>query len=179
MHSFRGEQNSVLRHPSAISERLKTITKMFAAVQLHKYLWSLREGGGKISVHRFGGGGGKNLVRNSTGLVRTRTAWWPRNGCPRSSKMRTRIPSLPHSPCKWLWGKKCMSHTYSAYGKQQSHARLLYISHSIFIDCVALAKQGDNGIGSVRPSICLCVCCLCSPVWTVWPMTLIFGLGLS
>ncbi len=24
----------------------------------------------------------------------------------------------------------------------------------IFIDCVALAKQGDNILGSVRPSVC-------------------------
>ncbi len=35
-------------------------------------------------------------------------------------------------------------------------------SLQIIIDRVALAKQGDNGIGSVRPSVCVCVCvCVC------------------
>ncbi len=29
--------------------------------------------------------------------------------------------------------------------------------HLIFMDCVALAKPGDNALGNVRPSICLFV----------------------
>ena len=42
-------------------------------------------------------------------------------------------------------------------------ARSVYVNNKVssavrmVIDHVALAKQGDNGIGSVRPSICLCV----------------------
>ncbi len=33
---------------------------------------------------------------------------------------------------------------------------------AIFIDRVALAKQGDNVLGSVRPSVCQFVCALLS-----------------
>ncbi len=31
---------------------------------------------------------------------------------------------------------------------------------AVIIDCVALAKQGDNRIGSVRPSVCPFACTL-------------------
>ena len=41
-------------------------------------------------------------------------------------------------------------------------------------DHISLEKQVDNRIGSVCLSICLC-----SPGWTVWPLTLIFGMGLD
>ena len=40
-------------------------------------------------------------------------------------------------------------------------------------------SEGDNALGSVRLFVCLFVClsvCLCSPVWTVRPTTLIFGM---
>ena len=48
-----------------------------------------------------------------------------------------------------------------------------FVCHpKIIIDREALAKQGDNALGSVRPSFCLC-----SPAWTVWHMSLIFGNG--
>ncbi len=50
---------------------------------------------------------------------------------------------------------------------------------SIHITYLSTAKQGDNRIGSVCPSFCpivrLCVC-LSSPAWTVWPLTLNFGM---
>ncbi len=42
----------------------------------------------------------------------------------------------------------------------------------MYIDCVALAKQGNYRIGHVRPFVCLCVR---SPVWTVWHLTLAFN----
>ncbi len=32
------------------------------------------------------------------------------------------------------------------------------VKMAIFIDQIALAKQGDNVLGSIRPSICLSVC---------------------
>ncbi len=49
------------------------------------------------------------------------------------------------------------------------------VTAAIIIDRVALAKQGDNGIGSVRLFVYLFVS-VRSPGWTVWPMILIFSM---
>ena len=52
----------------------------------------------------------------------------------------------------------------------------------LFIDRVALAKQGDNTLGSVRLSGRLWICLFVFPSshgWTVWPLTLIFGMGID
>ena len=37
---------------------------------------------------------------------------------------------------------------------------IFFITLSIFVDSVALPKQGDNVLGSVRPSVCPSVCAL-------------------
>ena len=44
----------------------------------------------------------------------------------------------------------------------------------MIIDREALAKQGDNRIGSVRPFVCVR-----SPGWTIWPLTLILCIGVD
>ena len=43
------------------------------------------------------------------------------------------------------------------------------------IDRVALAKQGDNGLGSVRPSLCLFVRALLFEPFDLWPWFLVWG----
>ncbi len=49
----------------------------------------------------------------------------------------------------------------SAYWHIFCHFQQYRYTLTIFIDRVALAKQGDNALGSVRPSVCLSVC-LCA-----------------
>ncbi len=51
-----------------------------------------------------------------------------------------------------------------------------------FSDFYRPRSKGDNTFGSVRPSVRPSVCpfaCMRSPAWTVWPLTLIFGMGVD
>ncbi len=50
---------------------------------------------------------------------------------------------------------------------------LVCVLYFIFIDCIALVKQGGNTFGSVCVSDCLSVCMHCQG-WTICCMTLIF-----
>ncbi len=51
---------------------------------------------------------------------------------------------------------------FSQFPPRDSHEKDNCYQQKIIIDRIALAKQGDNGIGSVRPSVrpsvCVCVC---------------------
>ncbi len=60
-------------------------------------------------------------------------------------------------------------------------SKLLCLNRFTFdLDIYRSRSEGDNVIGSVRPSIRPFVfVCPSSPVWTVWPMTLIFGMGVD
>ena len=47
---------------------------------------------------------------------------------------------------------------------QNPLSEVIFPRGRFIIDHVALAKQGDNGIGSIRQSVHLCVCVSCRPL---------------
>ncbi len=55
--------------------------------------------------------------------------------------------------------------------------------HIVIIDRVALAKQGDNVLGSVRPSVCVSAClfvrALLFEPFDLWPWFLAWGSTLT